>query len=44
MKDLKDRVTVITGAANGIGRAIAERCLEEGMKVVPADILTIIFF
>jgi NAD(P)-dependent dehydrogenase (short-subunit alcohol dehydrogenase family) len=29
---------VITGAASGIGRAIAERCVSEGMKVVLADI------
>jgi len=29
---------VITGAASGIGRGIAERCVREGMKVVLADI------
>jgi NADP-dependent 3-hydroxy acid dehydrogenase YdfG len=29
---------VITGAASGIGKAIAERCCAEGMKVVIADI------
>jgi NAD(P)-dependent dehydrogenase (short-subunit alcohol dehydrogenase family) len=38
MKDFKDRVAVVTGAANGIGRAIAERCAEEGMKLVLAGI------
>ncbi len=38
MKDFKDKVAVITGAASGIGRAIAERCVQEGMKVVLADI------
>ncbi len=38
MKDYKDKVAVITGAASGIGRAIAERCAQEGMKVVIADI------
>lgn len=38
MKDFKDKVAVITGAASGIGRAIAERCGQEGMKVVIADV------
>ena len=38
MKEFKDRVAVVTGAASGIGRAIADRCAEEGMKVVLADI------
>src|SRR5262245_11751816 len=38
MKDFKDRVAVITGAASGIGRALAERCAREGMKVVLADV------
>lgn len=32
--DLKDKVAVITGASSGIGRAIAIRYGEEGMKVV----------
>jgi NAD(P)-dependent dehydrogenase (short-subunit alcohol dehydrogenase family) len=31
-------VAVVTGAASGIGRAIAYGCAEEGMKVVLADI------
>ena len=38
MKDFKDKVAVITGAASGIGRATAERCGQEGMKVVIADV------
>jgi NAD(P)-dependent dehydrogenase (short-subunit alcohol dehydrogenase family) len=38
MKDFKDKVAVITGAASGIGRAIAERAGREGMKLVLADI------
>lgn len=38
MKDFKGKVAVITGAASGIGRGLAERCAEEGMKVVLADV------
>jgi NAD(P)-dependent dehydrogenase (short-subunit alcohol dehydrogenase family) len=38
MKDFRDKIAVITGAASGIGRGIAERCVREGMKVVLADI------
>ena len=38
MKEFKDKVAVITGAASGIGRGIAERCAQEGMKIVLADI------
>lgn len=32
------KVAVITGAASGIGRGIAEHCAKEGMKIVLADI------
>ncbi|AOZ90872.1 SDR family NAD(P)-dependent oxidoreductase [Paenibacillus crassostreae] len=38
MRDFKDKVAVITGAASGIGRAIALHCAQEEMKVVLADI------
>ena len=34
----KDRVAVVTGAASGIGLALAERFATEGMKIVMADI------
>lgn len=36
--ELRERVAVITGAASGIGLALTERCLAEGMSVVMADI------
>ena len=38
MKNFRDRVAVVTGAASGIGLALAERFVAEGMKVVMADI------
>ena len=38
MKDFKDKVAVITGAASGIGRGVAGQCAKEGMNVVLADI------
>jgi NAD(P)-dependent dehydrogenase (short-subunit alcohol dehydrogenase family) len=37
MDDFRDKVAVITGAASGIGRALALRCAQEGMRVVLAD-------
>ena len=38
MQDFTGKVAVITGAASGIGRALTEKCLAEGMQVVMADI------
>jgi NAD(P)-dependent dehydrogenase (short-subunit alcohol dehydrogenase family) len=38
MQDFADKVAVITGAASGIGYAIAEHSAQRGMKVVLADI------
>jgi NAD(P)-dependent dehydrogenase (short-subunit alcohol dehydrogenase family) len=38
MKEFKGKVAVITGAASGIGFGLAERCAQEGMKVVLAGI------
>ncbi|MEM7218760.1 MAG: SDR family NAD(P)-dependent oxidoreductase [Pseudomonadota bacterium] len=38
MENFAGKVAVITGAASGIGRALTEKCLAEGMHVVMADI------
>jgi len=38
MQDLEGKVAVVTGAASGIGNAVATRLAEEGMKVVLADV------
>ncbi len=35
---LKDKVAIVTGAAHGIGRAIAELFAEEGAEVLVADV------
>jgi len=38
MREFRGKVAVVTGAASGIGRALARRFAEEGMKVVLADV------
>lgn len=38
VKDFQGKVAVVTGAASGIGRALAEKCAQEGCKVVLADV------
>lgn len=38
MDSLQDKVAVVTGAASGIGRALADECARRGMNVVLADV------
>jgi NAD(P)-dependent dehydrogenase (short-subunit alcohol dehydrogenase family) len=38
MKDVKGKVAVVTGAASGIGRGMAESFVDAGMKVVLSDV------
>jgi NAD(P)-dependent dehydrogenase (short-subunit alcohol dehydrogenase family) len=38
MNEFKDKVAVVTGAASGIGRGLADRFAQEGMRVVLADV------
>jgi NAD(P)-dependent dehydrogenase (short-subunit alcohol dehydrogenase family) len=38
MQDFRNKVAVVTGAASGIGRALAKQAAHEGMKLVLADI------
>jgi NAD(P)-dependent dehydrogenase (short-subunit alcohol dehydrogenase family) len=38
VEDLRGKVAVVTGGAGGIGRALAETLLDEGMRVVIADV------
>ena len=41
MKELRGRVAVVTGGASGIGRALVDRFVREGMRVVLADVETV---
>lgn len=38
MREFNERVAVVTGAASGIGRGLADRFASEGMRLVMADI------
>ena len=38
MREFRDKVAVVTGAGHGVGRALANECANEGMRVVVADI------
>jgi NAD(P)-dependent dehydrogenase (short-subunit alcohol dehydrogenase family) len=38
VRDLAGKVAVVTGGASGIGRALVERFVAEGMRVVVADV------
>ncbi|CAA0126164.1 Putative oxidoreductase SadH [Halioglobus japonicus] len=38
MEDFKDKVAVITGAASGIGKALARHCVAQGMNVAIVDL------
>ena len=35
---LNGKLAVVTGASSGIGRAVAERLRDEGMRVIGVDI------
>ena len=39
MKEFRGKVAVVTGAGQGIGRALVERFTDEGMKAVVADVV-----
>jgi len=39
MRDLRDKVAVITGGGSGIGRALARAFAEEGCRLALVDLL-----
>src|SRR5690606_40265927 len=42
-KRFQDKVALVTGAAQGIGRRVAERLVEEGARVVAVDRSELVF-
>ncbi|HEU5309001.1 MAG TPA: SDR family NAD(P)-dependent oxidoreductase, partial [Acidimicrobiia bacterium] len=38
LEQLKGRTAVVTGAASGIGRAVAQRLQDDGMSVLSVDL------
>lgn len=38
MRNFKDKVAMVTGAASGIGRGLAEYCAQKEMKIILADV------
>ncbi len=38
MKNLRGMIAIVTGAGNGIGKAIAERLVDEGCGVMWVDV------
>jgi len=38
MTEFRGKTAVVTGAASGIGRAMVDQCLAEGLNVILADI------